>query len=143
MALLFETEYEQQTQHNPALDRARAMLLAQTIAEEGHGHTLADWIAVKPPRGRSRDLASQVEQHWLAAQSVEELAFLCHMSLSALQRKFSDQFDQSPDKWLTDKRLNLAKHWITHDGLRPSEVWNDLGYRSHSAFTAAFKAEAV
>jgi transcriptional regulator GlxA family with amidase domain len=39
---------------------------------------------------------------------LEEIAFLCNMSLSTFKRHFIVEYNEAPGKWLQDKRLQRA-----------------------------------
>ena len=70
---------------------------------------------------------------------LEEIAFLCHMSLSTFKRHFINEYKVSPGKWLQDKRLQKAKETLEHGNLKPSDIYLDFGYNNLSNFSIAFK----
>ena len=70
---------------------------------------------------------------------LEEIAFLCNMSLSTFKRHFIKEYKTSPGKWLQDKRLQKAKETLEHDNLKPSDIYLDFGYNNLSNFSIAFK----
>ncbi len=70
---------------------------------------------------------------------LEEIAFLCHMSLSTFKRRFISEYDVSPGKWLQDKRLQKAKETLEQGDLKPSDIYLDFGYNNLSNFSIAFK----
>lgn len=70
---------------------------------------------------------------------LEEIAFLCHMSLSTFKRRFISEYKVSPGKWLQDKRLQKAKETLEEGVLKPSEIYSDFGYNNLSNFSIAFK----
>ncbi len=70
---------------------------------------------------------------------LEEIAFLCNMSLSTFKRHFISEYNTSPGKWLQDKRLNKAKETLEQGKLKPSDIYFDFGYNNLSNFSAAFK----
>ncbi len=70
---------------------------------------------------------------------LEEIAFLCHMSLSTFKRHFIAEYKVSPGKWLQDKRLQKAKETLELGILKPSDIYLDLGYNNLSNFSIAFK----
>lgn len=76
--------------------------------------------------------------HAASSVSVEELAFLNNMSLSAFKRAFRQHFGSSPGKWLMHYRLEQA-HSQLSQGKSPSEVWPNAGYQDHSSFSKAFR----
>lgn len=70
---------------------------------------------------------------------LEEIAFLCNMSLSTFKRHFTKEYKISPGKWLQDKKLQKAKELLENGSLKPSEVYLDSGYNNLSNFSIAFK----
>lgn len=70
---------------------------------------------------------------------LEEIAFLCNMSLSTFKRHFIKAYQVSPGKWLQDKRLNKAKETLEEGHLKPSDIFLDFGYNNLSNFSIAFK----
>ena len=70
---------------------------------------------------------------------LEEIAFLCHMSLSTFKRHFIKEYKVSPGKWLQDKRLQKAKETLEQGNLTPSDIYLDFGYNNLSNFSIAFK----
>jgi AraC-like DNA-binding protein len=84
-------------------------------------------------------LRQVVETHLTQLITVEELAFLCHMSVSTFQRKFAGIYGQPPQKWLLHQRMQRAATLLHHQHQPPSEVYQQVGYESHSSFSEAFK----
>lgn len=70
---------------------------------------------------------------------LEEIAFLCHMSLSTFKRHFIKEYNMSPGKWLQDKRLQKAKETLEKENAKPSDIYLDFGYNNLSNFSIAFK----
>lgn len=70
---------------------------------------------------------------------LEEIAFLCNMSLSTFKRHFIKEYKMSPGKWLQDKRLQKAKETLEQGNLKPSDIYLDFGYNNLSNFSVAFK----
>ncbi len=70
---------------------------------------------------------------------LEEIAFLCNMSLSTFKRHFIKEYKTSPGKWLQDKRLQKAKETLEQGNLKPSDIYLDFGYNNLSNFSVAFK----
>ena len=70
---------------------------------------------------------------------LEEIAFLCHMSLSTFKRHFIKEYKVPPGKWLQDKRLLKAKETLEKGELKPSDIYLDFGYNNLSNFSIAFK----
>ncbi|MBB6462306.1 helix-turn-helix domain-containing protein [Flammeovirga kamogawensis] len=80
-----------------------------------------------------------VEQNIFSSLSLEEIAFLCNMSLSTFKRHFKLEYNISPGKWLRDKRLEKAKELLEMENRTPSDIYMDLGYHNLSNFSNAFK----
>ncbi|WP_109300006.1 AraC family transcriptional regulator [Aquimarina sp. AU474] len=70
---------------------------------------------------------------------LEEIAFLCNMSLSTFKRHFIKEYEMSPGKWLQDKRLQKAKETLEQGNVKPSDIYMDFGYNNLSNFSVAFK----
>jgi len=70
---------------------------------------------------------------------LEEIAFLCNMSLSTFKRHFIKEYNVSPGKWIQDKRLQKAKETLEQGNLKPSDIYLDFGYNNLSNFSIAFK----
>jgi AraC-like DNA-binding protein len=71
--------------------------------------------------------------------TVDELAFLCNLSLSSFKRRFEAIYNTSPSKWLLQKRMEMAKQLLGHYNEKPGEVYYKVGYENHSSFTKSFK----
>ncbi|SDE02412.1 AraC-type DNA-binding protein [Mucilaginibacter pineti] len=73
------------------------------------------------------------------AVTVEELAFLCHMSISTFKRRFAKLYGTSPNKWLLEKRMQKAAHLLKQGEYKASEIYFQLGYENLSSFIHSFK----
>ncbi|SEV92452.1 AraC-type DNA-binding protein [Chitinophaga sp. YR573] len=71
--------------------------------------------------------------------TIDELAFLCNMSLSTFKRKFSKLYSTSPNKWFLQKRMELAAALLRNSNEKPSDIYHKVGYENHSSFTHSFK----
>ena len=72
---------------------------------------------------------------------LEEIAFLCNMSLSTFKRHFQKNYHEVPGKWFQKQRLQQAKDLIQSQSVRPSEIYMNYGYENLSNFSNAFKNE--
>jgi len=82
-----------------------------------------------------------IEKNVCTHLNLEEIAFLCNMSLSTFKRQFEQLYQVSPGKWFQRMRLNKAKELLSGNKVKPSEIFMDFGYDSLSNFSAAFKNE--
>jgi len=96
------------------------------------------------PLSKSMDLEDleirkAVEVNVVNNINLEELAFICNLSLSTFKRRFIKIYGIPPGKWLLQKRMELAGELISKNGERPGEVYHKVGYENHSSFSQSFK----
>ncbi|TYP99228.1 AraC-like DNA-binding protein [Tenacibaculum adriaticum] len=82
---------------------------------------------------------NNIEENTYSTLTLEEIAFLCNMSLSTFKRHFIKTYNVSPGKWLRDKRLLKAKELLEKGEFISSDIYLDLGYNNLSNFSTAFK----
>ncbi|MCH4895729.1 AraC family transcriptional regulator [Marinilabiliaceae bacterium JC040] len=87
----------------------------------------------------SSSLKNVIENNIYSNLKLEEIAFLCNMSLSSFKRTFIKEYGVSPGKWLQEKRLMRAKDLLECGDLKVSDIYYDLGYGNLSNFSSAFK----
>lgn len=80
-----------------------------------------------------------IESHKFSTLSLEELSFLCNMSLSSFKRHFILKYGESPGKWFLKNRMSKAKDMLERRVAKPSEIYTLFGYENLSNFSAAFK----
>lgn len=80
-----------------------------------------------------------VENNIFNNLSIEEIAFLCNMSLSTFKRKFAGIYFTSPYKWFLQKKMERAKQILQLASNNPSELYIQLGYNNEMNFIHAFK----
>lgn len=80
-----------------------------------------------------------VESNVSSNLKLEEIAFLCNMSLSTFKRAFKTEYNASPGKWFRDNRLLKAKEMLERGDSKASEIYLDFGYENLSNFSIAFK----
>ncbi len=87
-------------------------------------------------------LQSKIKQVVLANMEkgliIDELAFLCNMSVSTFKRHFSEVFQTSPKKYFIQVRMQRAKKLLQMNK-RTSDIYFELGYRNLSSFSSEFK----
>ena len=84
-------------------------------------------------------LKRMVENKVHSNLKLEEIAFLCNMSLSTFKRRFLNEYKVSPGKWLKNQRLEKAKETLAQGNLKPSDIYLDFGYNNLSNLSIAFK----
>jgi AraC-like DNA-binding protein len=75
-----------------------------------------------------------VEAHLGRPVTIEALARQSGMSLSAFKREFRGAFGASPRGWLTDRRLDRARHLLARGDRNVTEVGLEVGFESVSHF---------
>jgi AraC family transcriptional regulator, exoenzyme S synthesis regulatory protein ExsA len=90
---------------------------------------------------RKLSFKTVIERNVYTNLNLEEIAFLCNMSLSTFKRQFVQIYQASPGKWFQRMRLNKAREILNGNKVKPSEIYMDFGYDSLSNFSAAFKNE--
>jgi len=70
--------------------------------------------------------------------TVEEVAFLCNMSMSTFKRHFAEVFNTSPGKYFSAHKMKTAQSMLKV-GKRPSDIYLQLGYENLPAFSTEFK----
>jgi AraC-like DNA-binding protein len=85
------------------------------------------------------DLVSFMQRNFMFNMSLEKLGYLTGRSLSTFNRDFRKLFNMSPQKWLTDKRLELAYYHLAEKKKRPTEVYLEVGFEDLSHFSFVFK----
>ncbi len=85
------------------------------------------------------DLEKYMEEHFMYNLPLEKFAFLTGRSLTTFKSDFKKIFKNTPGKWLTEKRLNLAYHKITVEKQKITDVYHAVGFENLSHFSFAFK----
>jgi AraC-like DNA-binding protein len=80
-----------------------------------------------------------VTSHVSSNVTVEELAFLCNMSLSTFKRRFAKLYGTSPNKWLLEMKMQKAAQLLRRGEHKVSEIYFELGYENLSSFIQSFK----
>jgi len=85
------------------------------------------------------DLEEFMERNYKFNVSLDRFAYLTGRSLSAFKRDFKTIFNETPNRWLVQKRLQAAYFLIGNKHEKPSQIYQDLGFEALSHFTFAFK----
>lgn len=92
-------------------------------------------------KGKQPNLVSLMHHNYQRNLSLKEYAFLMGMSVSTFKRRFEEQFQESPAKWIRKRRLQWAVDLLTEKQCSVSEVAKTVGFESTSHFIQAFKLE--
>ena len=85
------------------------------------------------------DLVSFMQRNFMFNMSLEKLGYLTGRSLSTFNRDFKKLFNTTPEKWLIDKRLELAYYHLAEKKKKPTEVYLEAGFEDLSHFSFIFK----
>ena len=90
---------------------------------------------------QSWHFTSVIESNKLNNLTIQELAFLCNMSISTFKRNFEQHYQTSPIKWFLEKRLEYSAYLLRIKKKRPIDIYAEIGFESLSSFTQAFKVK--
>ena len=85
------------------------------------------------------DLEMYMNHNYMYSIPLPTFAKLTCRSLSTFKRDFTKNFETTPEKWLQQKRLEQAYYLISKRGMRPSEVYLEVGFENLSHFSFTFK----
>ncbi len=85
------------------------------------------------------DLVAYMEQNFMFNLTAEKFGYLTGRSLTTFKRDFKKAFGTTPQRWLTQKRLELAHYQLAEKKKKPQEVCYEVGFENLSHFSFAFK----
>ncbi|EJG03201.1 helix-turn-helix domain-containing protein [Flavobacterium sp. F52] len=85
------------------------------------------------------DLIPFMEKNFMFNMTLEKFGYLTGRSLTTFKRDFHKAFHDTPQRWLTRKRLELAYYHLTEKNKNPVEVYYQTGFENLSHFSYAFK----
>ena len=87
------------------------------------------------------DLEAFMEKNYHFNVQLKRYAYLTGRSLTTFKRDFEKIYHTTPSRWLLQRRLREAHQLIEEKGIKPSEIYLDLGFTNLSHFSFAFKNE--
>lgn len=87
------------------------------------------------------NLAEFMERNYMFNMPIEKFSYLTGRSLTTFKRDFKKAFNTPPQKWLTQKRLELARYQLTEKKRKPIDVYLETGFENLSHFSYAFKKQ--
>lgn len=85
------------------------------------------------------DLVSYMEKNFMFNLPIEKFGYLTGRSITTFKRDFKKAFDTTPQRWLTQKRLELAHYQFAEKKMKPVDVCYEVGFENLSHFSYAFK----
>lgn len=87
------------------------------------------------------DLVSYMEKNFMFNLPLEKFSYLTGRSLTTFKRDFNKAFQATPQRWLTQKRLELAHYQFVEKKKKPIDVCYEVGFENLSHFSYAFKKQ--
>lgn len=87
------------------------------------------------------NIAEFMERNYMFNMPIEKFGYLTGRSLTTFKRDFKKIFNTTPQKWLIQKRLELAYFQLTKKHKKPVDVFYEVGFENLSHFSYAFKKQ--
>ena len=87
------------------------------------------------------DILDFLEENYMFDLSVEQIAGFTGRSLAAFKRDFKKISTLPPQKWIIEKRLNVASDKIQNENRKISDVYLEVGFKNLSHFSSAYKKQ--
>jgi AraC-like DNA-binding protein len=87
------------------------------------------------------DILDFLNENYMYDLSVKEIASFTGRSIASFKRDFKKISPLSPEKWVIEKRLKIAHDKISKENKKASDVYLELGFKSLSHFSTAFKRQ--
>lgn len=71
--------------------------------------------------------------------TLAKFSYLTGRSIATFSRDFKKAFNTTPQKWLTERRLQLAHYQLSEKQRKPIDVYYEAGFENLSHFSYAFK----
>lgn len=85
------------------------------------------------------DLADFMEKNFMFNMTMEKFGYLTGRSLTTFKRDFKKAFNMNFQKWVTQKRLELAHYQFVEKKKKPVDVYYEVGFENLSHFSFSFK----
>lgn len=85
------------------------------------------------------DLEEFMNRNFQFNIGLKRFAYLTGRSLSAFKRDFAKVFNETPSRWLIERRLEEAYFLLEVKKRKSSEIYLELGFEALSHFSFAFK----
>lgn len=80
-----------------------------------------------------------IESNLFSNINIEELAFICHKSLSSFKRTFKKIYNDTPARYIKERRLKHAAHLLTSTEHSITEIAFQSGFQDVTTFSASFR----
>ncbi|MDR2037838.1 MAG: AraC family transcriptional regulator [Bacteroidales bacterium] len=87
------------------------------------------------------DILDFLNENYMYELTMEEIASYTGRSLATFKRDFAKVSDTTPQKWLINKRLEIAYEKLQNENKKVSDVYVEVGFKNVSHFYSAFKKQ--
>src|SRR5258708_1118290 len=87
------------------------------------------------------NLSEFMEKNFMFNMTMEKFGYMTGRSLTTFKRDFRKAFNTTPQKCLTQQRLQLAYYHLTEKKQKPVEIYFEVGFENLSHFSYAFKKQ--
>ncbi|MEM6631144.1 MAG: AraC family transcriptional regulator [Bacteroidota bacterium] len=88
---------------------------------------------------QKRNIRPFMEKNFDKPLKIEDYAYLTGRSLSTFRRDFKAYFDQTPQRWIKEKRMEKAMKVLRNREMSVTELAYEVGYENISYFIKEFK----
>jgi AraC-like DNA-binding protein len=113
--------------------------LVLTIADDNANADILSYFSTLLHEPQSASLQRVMDDNFCFNLKLEEYAQLTNRSLSAFKRDFKKHFNNTPGKWLLEKRLTHSMHLLSNHDKTVGEVAFESGFENTSHFSRSFK----
>ncbi|WP_214072746.1 AraC family transcriptional regulator [Mucilaginibacter sp. dw_454] len=85
------------------------------------------------------NLTEFMERNYMFNMPMDKFGYLTGRSLTTFKRDFKKAFYTTPQKWLTQKRLELAHYQLAEKKRKAADIYLEVGFENLSHFSYAFK----
>jgi len=85
------------------------------------------------------NFVSDVKKNYKNVKTIEELANICNLSLPTFNRKFKQNFNTSPYKWILEQKINAIKSSLLNQDKSIYEIADELNFSSPAHLTTFCK----
>lgn len=88
---------------------------------------------------KKNSLEEVITEHFTTPLTIAELAKLSNRSTKQFTRDFKKLHQINPKEWITQKRLEHARHLITQTDMNMTEICSESGFENYSNFIQLFR----
>jgi AraC-like DNA-binding protein len=85
------------------------------------------------------DILDYLNNNYMYDLTLAEIASFTGRSLATFKRDFRKICSLSPEKWLIQKRLDIAKQQLETGQVKVSDIYREVGFKNLSHFSTVFK----